>query len=33
VVTMALGFTTCGEHIDYIQRVAEALDKAGLLTA
>jgi probable F420-dependent oxidoreductase len=33
VVTMALGFTTCGEHIAYIQRVAEALDKAGLLTA
>ncbi len=33
VVTMGLGFTTVGEHIDYIRRVAMALSKAGLLTA
>ena len=33
VVTMALGFTTCGEHSDYIRRVADALGKAGLLAA
>ena len=32
VVTMAKGFTTTGQHIDYIERAAELLTREGLMS-